>query len=141
MFLNSDDIFVHKKLSQFSGFLILLQSSLTQMLIAENSEKNVLRTRLTSKTIPAVLANTNSGTVGKHNISSVFPVSPQTSLASGFARDAKGQGGKLRIRKDVCLRLFFSNRTKISTLLFTEPPVIKTRNFLHFKEANYIQIL
>lgn len=57
---------------------------------AEKSEKNVLRTRLTSKTFPAVLGNIDSGTLGKHNISSVFPVSPQASLASGFARDTKG---------------------------------------------------
>lgn len=74
---------------------------------AEKSEKNVLRTRLTSKTFPAVLGNIDSGTLGKHNISSVFPVSPQASLASGFARDTKGQGGKLRIRSMSVLNYFF----------------------------------
>lgn len=54
-----------------------------------------------------MLGNTNSGTLGKHDISSVFPESLPASLASGFARDTKGQEGKLRIRSMSVLNYFF----------------------------------
>lgn len=62
-----------------------------------------------------MLGNTNSGTLGKHDISSVFPVSPQASLASVFARDTKGQEGKLRIRSMSALNYFFIQIENVCT--------------------------
>lgn len=83
-------------------------------------------------------------TLDKHHIStSVFPVSPQASLAAGFPRDTKGQGGKLRIRKCVLGYFFIQNKNIYTSGLFTEPAVIKLEatNFLHLKQANSIVIL
>lgn len=83
-------------------------------------------------------------TLDKHHIStSVFPVSPQASLAAGFPRDTKGQGGKLRIRKCVLVCFIIQNKNIYTSGLFTEPPVIrvKTTNLLHLKQANSVLIL
>lgn len=56
VFLDSDYILIHKKLSWIVNIIII---NLNSDADAEKSAKDALRTHLTSKTFPAVLRNTN----------------------------------------------------------------------------------